>query len=72
MENKKEIKVLKVKDLLDFNPEAPLMLLVDGMAHELVLYGWGNEGDGVSDKSTCVDVLVCKAGDEELYSVENE
>lgn len=48
---------MKVKDLLEFNPEAELCIIDDDyLAKPLAIYGWGG-GDG-SDKEDCTDVTL--------------
>lgn len=48
---------MKVKDLLEFNPEAELCIIDSNyVAKPLTIYGWDG-GDG-SDKEDCTDVTL--------------
>lgn len=64
---------MKIKDLLQFNPEAELQLLgTNYLPIELTIYGWSSGDTDEDTKSITTEVLVIPTGLENRYSTEAE
>ena len=54
---------MKIKDLLEFNPEAELRLLgTDYLPIELSIYGWSSTDTNEDTKNITTEVLVIPTG----------
>ena len=59
---------MKIKDLLEFNPEAELRLLgTDYLPIELSIYGWSSTDTNEDTKNITTEVLVIPTGLEQRY-----
>lgn len=59
---------MKIKDLLEFNPEAELRLLgTDYLPIELSIYGWSSTDTNEDTKNITTEVLVIPTGLEKKY-----
>lgn len=73
--NIKNYNIMKIKDLLRFNPEAELQLLgTDYVPIDLSIYGWGS---GDSDENTdtakyAINVLLIPTESKDNYKIEAE
>ena len=64
---------MKIKDLLQFNPEAELRLLgTDYLPIDLSIYGWSSDDTEEDTKEQTNEVLVIPTGLEKRYSPEAE
>ena len=64
---------MKIKDLLQFNPEAELRLLgTDYLAIDLSIYGWSSDDTDEDTKNITTEVLVIPTGLEKNYTTEAE
>ena len=64
---------MKIKDLLQFNPEAELQLLgMDYIPIELSIYGWSSPDTNEDTKSITTEVHLIPSGLEHKYSTEAE
>lgn len=59
---------MKIKDLLEFNPEAELRLLdTDYLPIDLSIYGWSSTDTNEDTKNITTEVLVIPTGLEKRY-----
>ena len=59
---------MKIKDLLEFNPEAELRLLgTDYLPIDLSIYGWSSTDTTDDTKNITTEVLVIPTGLEKRY-----
>jgi len=64
---------MKIKDLLQFNPEAELRLLgTDYLPIDLSIYGWSSADTDEDTKNITTEVLVIPTGLEKNYTTEAE
>lgn len=64
---------MKIKDLLQFNPEAELRLLgTDYLPIDLLIYGWSSPDTDEDTKNITTEVLVIPTGLEKNYTTEAE
>lgn len=64
---------MKIKDLLQFNPEAELRLLgTDYLPIDLSIYGWSSDDTDEDTKNITTEVLVIPTGLEKNYTTEAE
>lgn len=64
---------MKIKDLLQFNPEAELRLLgTDYLPIDLSIYGWSSSDTDEDTKNITTEVLVIPTGLEKNYTPEAE
>ena len=64
---------MKIKDLLQFNPEAELRLLgTDYLPIDLSIYGWSSDDTDEDTKNITTEVLVIPTGLEKKYTTEAE
>ena len=64
---------MKIKDLLQFNPEAELRLLgTDYIPIDLSIYGWSSDDTEEDTKGITTEVLVIPTGLEKNYTTEAE
>lgn len=64
---------MKIKDLLQFNPEAELRLLgTDYLPIDLSIYGWSSDDTEEDTKNITTEVLVIPTGLEKNYTTEAE
>ncbi len=64
---------MKIKDLLQFNPEAELQLLgMDYIPIELSIYGWSSPDTNEDTKNITTEVHLIPSGLEHKYSTEAE
>lgn len=64
---------MKIKDLLQFNPEAELRLLgTDYIPIDLSIYGWSSLDTDEDTKNITTEVLVIPTGLENKYKSEIE
>lgn len=64
---------MKIKDLLQFNPEAELRLLgIDYIPIDLSIYGWSSPDTDEDTKNSTIEVLVIPTGLENKYKTEIE
>ena len=64
---------MKIKDLLQFNPEAELRLLgTDYLPIDLTIYGWSSADTDEDTKNITTEVLVIPTGLENKYKSEIE
>ena len=64
---------MKIKDLLEFNPEAELRLLgTDYLPIDLSIYGWSSTDTNEDTKNITTEVLVISTGLEKRYLAAGE
>ena len=64
---------MKIKDLLQFNPEAELRLLgTDYLPIDLSIYGWSSDDTDEDTKNITTEVLVIPTRLEKNYTTEAE
>lgn len=64
---------MKIKDLLQFNPEAELRLFgTDYLPIDLSIYGWSSDDTDEDTKNITTEVLVIPTGLEKNYTTEAE
>lgn len=64
---------MKIKDLLQFNPEAELQLLgTDYIPIDLSIYGWSSPDTDEDTKNITTEVLVIPTGLTNKYKTETE
>lgn len=66
---------MKIKDLLQFNPEAELRLLgTDYIPIDLSIYGWssGDCDESIDTKDITNEILVIPTGLENKYTIDAE
>ena len=64
---------MKIKDLLQFNPEAELRLLgTDYLPIDLSIYGWSSPDTNEDTKGITTEVHLIPSGLEHKYSTEAE
>lgn len=64
---------MKIKDLMQFNPEAELRLLgMDYIPIDLTVYGWSSSDTVEDTKESTNEVLVVPTGLENKYTTDAE
>lgn len=64
---------MKIKDLMQFNPEADLRLLgTDYLPIDLSIYGWSSPDTDEDTKNITTEVLVIPTGLTHKYKTETE